>query len=81
VRIVRPGSARDEIRDSHEFIQADEDKNAAVISWLTQQRKRNAKLCSHLSALRDDEKKTDEKARLEWREDRAKLMNPKKKDD
>jgi hypothetical protein len=67
--------------ETTKLAQADEDKNAAVISWLNQQRKKNAKLCAHLSALRDDEKKTDEKARLEWREDRAKQLDPKKKDE
>ncbi len=67
--------------ETTKLAQADEDKNAPVISWLNQQRKKNARLCAHLSTLRDDEKKTDEKARLEWREDRAKSMNSKKKDD
>jgi hypothetical protein len=65
--------------ETAKLTQNTDDKDAPVIAWLTRQRKKNARLCTHLNTLRDDEKKTDEKARLEWREDRAKQLDTSKK--
>lgn len=66
------------IEQAAQLTQADEDKNAAVIAWLGDQRKENGKMAARLCALRDEEKKTDEKARLEWRAGRVRHAEPKR---
>jgi len=51
------------------------EKNARVIGWLNGQCRQNGKIATRMCALRDEEKKTDEKAKQAWRAGRAEQLD------
>jgi hypothetical protein len=62
-----------------DLTQTNEEKNAPIINWLNGHRRQNGQMAAQLSALRDEEKKVDEKARQAWRVDRAQQQGSKKR--